>query len=50
MSRRSRWEYLKAIYLRYGQAGRREKQVILTAKSAFSAPLLRPEQSTAKRA
>ena len=29
MSRRSRWEYLKAIYPRYRQADRREKQAIL---------------------
>jgi len=30
MSRRSRWEYLKVIYARYGQAERRAKHVILT--------------------
>ena len=29
MSRRSRWEYFRAVYARYGQAERREKQVIL---------------------
>ena len=30
MSRRSRWEYLKAIYPRYRQADRREKQASLS--------------------
>jgi hypothetical protein len=29
MSRQGRWEYLKAIYPRYQQASRREKQRIL---------------------
>ena len=29
MSRRSRWEYFRAIYARYGQAERQQKQVIL---------------------
>ena len=29
MSRKSRWEYFRAVYARYRQAERRQKQVIL---------------------